>query len=40
VLDVVARSTLPGEAIKWTRVDILGIRGNKCNYHALIIPAS
>ena len=39
-LDVVVRATAPGEAIKWTRVDILGIKGSKCNYHALIIPSS
>jgi hypothetical protein len=29
-----------GEPVKWTRVDMLGIRGNACNYHVLVIPPS
>lgn len=37
-LDVVARSTAVGEPGRYTRFDLSGIRGNKCNYHALIIP--
>jgi hypothetical protein len=39
-LDVVAHSTATGEAVKWTRVDVLGVRGGMCNYHALVIPSS
>jgi hypothetical protein len=39
-LDIVARATAPGAAVKWTRIDLLGIKGNSCNYHALIIPPS
>jgi hypothetical protein len=39
-LDVVAHSTATGEAVKWTRVDVLGVRGGMCNYHALVIPPS
>ena len=39
-MDLVARATRSGEAVKWTRVSILGIKGNACNYHALIIPSS
>ena len=39
-LDVVAHSTAPGDPVKWTRVDALGIMGSVCNYHALIIPSS
>jgi hypothetical protein len=38
--DVVAHSTAPGDPVKWTRVDVLGIMGSMCNYHALIIPPS
>jgi hypothetical protein len=39
-LDVVAESTAAGQTVKWTRFDILLIRGTVCNYHALIIPPS
>jgi hypothetical protein len=39
-LAVVARSTGTGATVKWTRFDVLGIRGSACNYHALIIPPS
>jgi hypothetical protein len=39
-LDLVAHATASGEAVKWTRVSLLGVRGNFCNYHALIIPPS
>jgi hypothetical protein len=39
-LDVVAEATSPGGTIKWTRVDMLGVRGTACNYHALVIPPS
>jgi hypothetical protein len=39
-LSVVAQSTLPGEASKWTRFDIVGIRASMCNVHGLITPSS
>jgi hypothetical protein len=39
-LSLVARSVGPGETPKWTRIDVLGIRASKCNYHALVIPPS
>ena len=39
-LGLVVHSTAPGDPIKWTRVDALGIMGSVCNYHALIIPSS
>jgi hypothetical protein len=40
-LAIVASSTATGETVvKWTRFDVLGIRGSFCNYHALIIPPS
>ena len=39
-LDVVAESTAPGEAVKWTRFDLTVIRGTKCNVHAMVTPPS
>jgi hypothetical protein len=29
-----------GEPIQWTHIEMLGIRGNACNYHVLVIPPS
>ena len=40
-LDVVAVSTAPGEAVKWTRFDLTVIRpGTKCNLHVMVTPSS
>jgi hypothetical protein len=39
-MDVTAESTVTGQPVRWTRFDLLGVRGTKCNYHALIIPPS
>ena len=39
-LDVVAESTAPGEAIRWTRFDMTVIKGNSCNFHAMVTPSS
>jgi hypothetical protein len=39
-LSVIAQATEPGQASKWTRFDVLGLRATKCNAHALIIPPS
>jgi hypothetical protein len=39
-LDVVAQAPGPGATPAYTRVDLNGVQGNKCNYHALVIPPS
>src|SRR3954467_13301635 len=39
-LDVVAGATAAGAAVRYTRIDMSGIVGTKCNYHALVIPPS
>jgi hypothetical protein len=36
--EVAVRAALPGEVPKATHVEMLGIRGNGCNYHVLVIP--
>jgi hypothetical protein len=37
-LDVVAEGSGPGVAAGYARIDLNGIQGSACNYHALIIP--
>lgn len=37
-LGVVARAEAAGESSDYTRFDISGILGSKCNYHVLVIP--
>jgi hypothetical protein len=39
-LDVIAKA--PGQGVKpgYTRIDLNGIQGGACNYHALVIPPS
>ena len=39
-LDVVAGASAPGAVIRYTRIDMSGVVGTKCNYHALVIPPS
>ena len=39
-LDVVAQAPGPGVTPGYTRIDLNGVQGTKCNYHALIIPPS
>jgi hypothetical protein len=39
-LDVVAKATPAGTDGRYTRIDMSGIVGAKCNYHALVIPPS
>jgi hypothetical protein len=39
-LDVVAKAPGPGVTPGYTRVDLNGIQGGACNYHALVIPPS
>jgi hypothetical protein len=34
------RSHVERQPFKWTRIDLLAVKGNACNYHALIIPPS
>jgi hypothetical protein len=39
-LDVVAHAVAPGAVGAYTRIDMSGVVGTKCNYHALVIPPS